>query len=56
MEPRTVDVWLPDGYSVAKRYSVIYMHDGQMLFDPSLTWNKTAWQVDQTVGRLIHEQ
>ena len=56
VEPRTVDVWLPDGYSAAKRYSVIYMHDGQMLFDPLLTWNKKAWQVDQTVGRLIREQ
>jgi len=34
VEPRTVDVWLPDGYSAGKHYSVLYMHDGQMLFDP----------------------
>ena len=31
VEPRSVDVWLPDGYSTKQRYSVLYMHDGQML-------------------------
>jgi enterochelin esterase-like enzyme len=53
--PRHVDVWLPPGYSQGGRYSVIYMHDGQMLFDAQTTWNKQAWQVDVTVARLIKE-
>ena len=32
---RPVDVWLPEGYDPAsgERYPVIYMHDGQMMFD-----------------------
>jgi hypothetical protein len=55
VDARPVDVWLPAGYSLAKRYSVLYMHDGQMLFDASQTWNKQAWQVDVTVQRLIDE-
>ena len=36
--PRTVDVWLPKNYSNTKKYNVLYMHDGQMLFDATTTW------------------
>lgn len=50
---RPVDVWLPPGYSPAKRYSVLYMHDGQMLFDATTTWNKKAWKVDAVASRLM---
>ena len=51
--PRNVDVWLPDNYSEDEKYAVLYMHDGQMLFDPSSTWNKQEWEVDETAGKLI---
>ncbi|MBM3432885.1 MAG: esterase [Bacteroidetes bacterium] len=51
--PRNVDVWLPEGYDPAKKYAVLYMHDGQMLFDSTLTWNKQCWQVDETMTALI---
>jgi enterochelin esterase-like enzyme len=53
VDARHIDVWLPDGYTSGKRYNVLYMHDGQMLFDASTTWNKQAWEVDVTVSRLI---
>ncbi len=49
---RNVDVWLPDGYSPSKKYAVLYMHDGQMLYDASTTWNKTAWEVDDVLSTL----
>ena len=55
VDARNVDVWLPDNYSNKKRYAVLYMHDGAMLFDAATTWNKQEWQVDETVGRLIKE-
>jgi enterochelin esterase-like enzyme len=55
VDARNVDVWLPEGYSEKKRYAVLYMHDGQMLFDATTTWNKQEWQVDETVGKLIYE-
>jgi enterochelin esterase-like enzyme len=55
VDARNVDVWLPDNYSAKKKYAVLYMHDGQMLFDAATTWNKQEWQVDETVGRLIKE-
>jgi predicted alpha/beta superfamily hydrolase len=49
---RNVDVWLPDGYTTNKKYAVLYMHDGQMLFDAGTTWNKTAWEVDDVLSTL----
>jgi predicted peptidase len=52
VRPRTVDIWLPDNYSTAKKYAVLYMHDGQMLFDAESTWNKQEWKVDEIVGGL----
>lgn len=51
--PRNVEVWLPEGYSKNKKYAVLYMHDGQMLFDSTTNWNKQEWGVDETVGRLL---
>jgi len=53
--PRHVDVWLPDEYSPSKKYSVLYMHDGQMLYDSSDTWNGTTWDVDVVVSKLLKE-
>ena len=55
VDARNVDVWLPRDYSASKRYAVLYMHDGQMLYDAATTWNKQAWQVQDTLQRLIDE-
>ena len=56
VDARNVDVWLPDGYSDKQQYAVLYMHDGQMLFDPETTWNKQSWEVDATAGQLIADK
>lgn len=53
--PRPVDVWLPPGYDGSRPHAVLYMHDGQMLFDSSTTWNKRAWDVHVPLSRLIAE-
>lgn len=55
MSPRDVFVWLPDGYTEKVKYPVLYMHDGQMLFDSTSTWNSQEWQVDEVAGRLMAE-
>lgn len=52
-EPRTVDIWLPEGYDGSKKYAVLYMHDGQMLYDASITWNKQAWEIDSVATELM---
>ena len=37
--PRNVYVWLPENYSKSRKYAVIYMSDGQNLFDPEKMFN-----------------
>lgn len=49
---RNVDVWLPPDYSTQKKYAVIYMHDGQMLFDSTITWNHQEWQADENMRKI----
>ena len=50
---RKVDVWLPPGYPDDAPYATLYMHDGQMLFDASTTWNGQAWEVELTAAPRI---
>jgi enterochelin esterase-like enzyme len=52
---RTIVVWLPESYDSTKKYPVLYMHDGQNLFDSTVTWNHEEWKVDETITRLIRE-
>jgi len=56
--PRPVDVWLPDAVrlNTRERYPVIYMHDGQNLFDPETSFLPGIdWGMADTVQRLIQE-
>ncbi len=50
---RHIDVWLPGNFDTNKRYQVLYMHDGQNLFDGRLNWTKNSWQADLAVARLV---
>jgi predicted alpha/beta superfamily hydrolase len=50
---RNIDIWLPEGYSDSIKYAVLYMHDGQMLYDPSQSWNKQAWDIDDVASALL---
>ncbi len=51
---RHVEIWLPPGYdsSTTLRYPVLYMHDGQNLFDPRIANTGVDWGVDESVVRL----
>jgi predicted alpha/beta superfamily hydrolase len=55
IKSRPIDVWLPENYSADNQYSVLYMHDGQMLFDATTTWNKQEWRVDEWASKLMNE-
>ena len=48
---RVVYAYLPAGYdeNTAARFCVLYMHDGQNLFDPALAFGGVEWQVDETM-------
>ncbi len=55
-DARKVTVWLPDNYRPGgPRHSVLYMHDGQNLFDPETGYGGMEWKVDEVLGRLIAE-
>jgi enterochelin esterase-like enzyme len=48
-------VWLPPSYATRpeRRFPVLYMHDGQNVFDPSTSFAKVDWQVDEAADSLI---
>lgn len=49
---RTLLVYLPNSYATSDRhYPVVYMHDGQNLFDARTSF-AGEWQVDETMQRL----
>ena len=53
---RMVDVFVSQNSNTSKGgLKTLYMHDGQMLFDAETTWNKQAWEVDETAGKLNAE-
>nr|MCU0464706.1 alpha/beta hydrolase-fold protein [Anaerolineae bacterium] len=54
---RDVTVWLPPDYESApdRRYPVIYMHDGQNMFDPLTSYAGVDWRVDETMTALFAE-
>ena len=56
---RFVRVWLPPGYddpvNASQHYPVLYLNDGQNLFEASASFTGVEWQVDETADRLIRE-
>lgn len=52
---RDILVWLPADFAEDRQYAVLYMHDGDMLFDASTTWNGQEWGVDEVATRLMAE-
>jgi enterochelin esterase-like enzyme len=56
---RFVRVWLPPGYDDAENqgrdYPVLYLNDGQNLFEAASSYTGVEWQVDETADRLIRE-
>ena len=50
---RDILIWLPNSSQTSiKKYPVIYMHDGQNLFNPSTSFSGFDWKVDETVDNL----
>jgi len=53
---REVVVYLPPSYALSqKRYPVLYMQDGQNLFDRATGFMGQEWEVDETMERLSAE-
>jgi predicted alpha/beta superfamily hydrolase len=52
---RDIVVYLPPGYEASpeSRYPVLYMHDGQNLFDAETAFLGQEWRADETADELI---
>lgn len=53
--PRDIEIWLPDSYGTQpeRRYPVLYMQDGQNVFDPSQSkYSGWDWGVDEALSEL----
>lgn len=55
VDARPVDVWLPADYDATKRYRVLYMHDGQLLFDARQSWTGKVWNVHLALDRGVRQ-
>ena len=56
---RYLRVWLPPDYdapeNLSRHYPVLYLNDGQNLFEASTAFGGREWQADEAADRLIRE-
>ena len=57
INPRNVEIWLPPDYDEgnANGYAVLYMHDGQNLFESQKSFIGVDWGMDETMAALSGE-
>jgi len=54
---RRITVWLPPGWRAQRRrYPVLYLNDGQNLFDPGRAFAGETWRVRETAAWLIRHK
>jgi enterochelin esterase-like enzyme len=55
-DPRRVQVWLPSTYRQSgPKFAVLYMHDGQNLFDKKTAGYGMEWEIDEHLDALIRQ-
>lgn len=54
---RIVRIWIPTNYQKNRKepYKVIYMFDGQNLFDAKTSFIGKEWQIDETIEEYIKD-
>lgn len=58
-QERDISIWLPPSYGCEpeRRFPVLYMHDGQNLFDPHTSYVPgRTWEAHITADRMVREQ
>lgn len=55
---RNIRVYLPPSYDLEddKHYPVLYIHDGQNIFDPEESYSGKAWDLHKTADYMIREK
>jgi len=55
-QQRDILIWLPPGYQAGQqRYPVLYMHDGNNLFDRRTSFGGSEWEVDERAQALVSQ-
>lgn len=49
---RNIEVFLPPGYDSSSSYDVIYIHDGQNVFNPNTAFAGEAWELEKAMISL----
>ena len=54
---RQIEVWLPEGYedNLGQKYAVLYMQDGQNVFNPETATGGITWEAARTAQDLINQ-
>ena len=55
VEARNIEVWLPPDYDPEKSYDVIYIHDGQNVFNDDTSYGGVSWEMDSVMTSLIQQ-
>ncbi|TMU50399.1 nuclear transport factor 2 family protein [Flagellimonas algicola] len=50
---RNIEIYTPPGYTKDKTYSVLYMQDGQNIFNPETSYAGVEWAADEVLDSLI---
>ncbi len=55
VDTRNVEVFLPLGYNAnsSEKYKVLYIHDGQNVFNPETSYTGVDWGVDEAIDSLM---
>jgi len=54
VDARNVEIWLPSGYPQDDvKYQVLYMHDGQNVFNKETSSYGTSWEIDEKMDSLL---
>ena len=52
---RTIRVWTPESYDGVKRFPVLYLHDGQVVFPEKANPAMGSWDCDERISELEPE-
>lgn len=57
IKPRNVEIWIPDEYQgdAGQKFPVLYMQDGQNVFNTETATNGISWNAAKTAQQLISE-
>jgi len=54
-ESRRIQVYLPNNYNLKSRFPVLYLHDGQNIFDSTNSFSGLSWEVGLSIDKFYNQ-